>query len=188
MKNIAIFASGEGSNAEAIVRYFADSDKVRVKCVLTNRQNVGVHSRMENLGIQSLYFPKEAWTDGNQIVEILKQENIDFIVLAGFLAKIELPIIQAYSNRILNIHPSLLPRYGGKGMWGHHIHKAVIANRETESGITIHFIDENIDSGSILFQAKCEVLPDDTPDTLATRIHALEHKHYPQVIEQLLTK
>ena len=186
MKNIAIFASGEGSNAEAIARYFANSDNVCVKCVLTNRQNAGVHSRMQNLGIQSLYFPKEVWTNGNQIVEILKQKDIDLIVLAGFLAKIELSIIQAYSNRILNIHPSLLPRYGGKGMWGHHIHEAVIANRETESGISIHFIDENIDGGEIVFQAKCEVLPDDTPDTLATRIHALEHKHYPQVIEKLL--
>lgn len=187
MKNIAIFASGEGSNAEAIARYFTNSNNVCVKCVLTNRKNIGVHTRMENIGIPSLFFPKEVWTDGNQIVEILKQKDIDFIILAGFLAKIENPIIHAFNNKIINIHPSLLPKYGGKGMWGHHIHEAVIANRESESGISIHFINEDIDGGEILFQAKCEVKPDDTPDSLATRIHALEHKFYPEVIEKLIT-
>ena len=113
MKNIAIFASGEGSNAEAIARYFTNSNNVCVKCVLTNRKNIGVHTRMENIGIPSLFFPKEVWTDGNQIVEILKQKDIDFIILAGFLAKIENPIIHAINNKIINIHPSLLPKYGG---------------------------------------------------------------------------
>lgn len=188
MKNIAIFASGEGSNAEAIAQHFSNSDKVCVKCVLTNRKNAGVHQRMEKLGVTSITFSKEAWTDAQEIVNFLQKEDIHFIVLAGFLTKIELPIIRAFNHRIINIHPSLLPRYGGKGMWGHHIHEAVIANGDNESGITIHYIDEDIDSGDIIFQAKCEVSPNDTPDTLATRIHSLEHKHYPQIIENLLAE
>ena len=186
MKNIAIFASGEGSNAEAIAQYFANNDKVCVKCVLTDRQNAGVNHRMEKLGIDSHFFPKESWSNAHEIVDFLQKENIHFIILAGFLAKIEPPIIHSYNHHIINIHPSLLPRYGGKGMWGRHIHEAVIANGDTETGITIHYIDEDIDSGDIIFQAKCEVLPNDTPSTLATRIHSLEHKHYPQVIEMLL--
>ena len=186
MRNIAIFASGDGSNAEAIVRYFADSDMVRVKCVLSNRKAAGVHQRMERLGVLSVVFSKEAWNDCNDILKFLKNENINIIVLAGFLAKIELPILQTYENRIINIHPSLLPKYGGAGMWGHHIHEAVLAAGETQSGITIHMVTEKIDGGEILFQAVCDVLPDDTPDTLAARIHALEHNHYPRVIERLL--
>ena len=117
MKNIAIFASGEGSNAEAIAQYFANNDKVCVKCVLTNRQNAGVNQRMEKLGIDTHFFPKESWSNAHEIVDFLQKENIHFIILAGFLAKIEPPIIHSYNHHIINIHPSLLPRYGGKGMW-----------------------------------------------------------------------
>ncbi len=186
MKNIVIFASGDGSNAEAIVKHFAANDSIKVKCVLTNRINAGVHQRMESLGIPTYNFPKEVWSDANEIVRFLQKENTDFIVLAGFLAKIEIPIIKAFTGRIINIHPSLLPKYGGKGMWGHHIHEAVIAARETQSGITIHYIDEDIDKGEIIFQASCEVLPDDTPDSLAEKIHALEHRHFPSVVEKLV--
>ena len=188
MKNIAIFASGNGSNAEAIVRYFADNKDVCVKCVLTNKQNAGVHQRMSALGIPSYVFSKEEWSTTDKIIELLHNENIHFIALAGFLAKIEKNILSAYSGKIVNIHPSLLPKYGGKGMWGHHIHEAVIAAGEKQSGITIHYIDENIDGGEILFQDTCDVLPEDTPESLANRIHALEHLHYPKVIEQALFK
>lgn len=184
MKSIAIFASGSGSNAEAIARYFATSEDVCVKCVLSNRATAGVHDRMARLGVPSLTFSKEEWAEAKNIVDFLQKEQIDIIVLAGFLCMIEKPILTAFSGRILNIHPSLLPKYGGKGMWGHHVHEAVIAAGEKESGITIHMVTDEVDGGEILFQARCEVLPDDTPDTLAERIHALEHLHYPKVIEQ----
>lgn len=187
MINIAIFASGNGSNAEAIARYFTESNTIKVKCVLSNRQNAGVHQRMATLGIPSHTFSKEEWTEAHKIVDFLKKEEIGLIVLAGFLAKIENPIISTFEGHIINIHPSLLPKYGGKGMWGHHIHEAVIAAGETESGITIHMVTDKIDGGKILFQASCEVLPDDTPDTLAARIHTLEHLHYPRIIEQMAT-
>lgn len=188
MKNIAIFASGNGSNAEAIARYFVGNDNVCVKCVLTNKQNAGVHQRMKYFGIPSYTFSKEEWTEANKIIELLHDENIHFIALAGFLAKIEKNIISAYSGKIVNIHPSLLPKYGGKGMWGHHIHEAVLAAGEKHSGITIHYIDEKIDGGEILFQTSCDVLSEDTPESLANRIHILEHLHYPKVIEQILSK
>lgn len=186
MINIAIFASGNGSNAEEIVQYFTGNKQVNVKCVLSNRQSAAVHQRMATLGIPSHTFSKEEWNDTHKIVDFLCKEEIDFIVLAGFLAKIEKPIISAFNGRIVNIHPSLLPLYGGKGMWGHHIHEAVIAAGEKQSGITIHYLDENIDGGEILFQATCDVLPEDTPETLANRIHTLEHQHYPKVIENII--
>lgn len=186
MKNIAIFASGNGSNAEAIARYFADSESVCVKCVLSNRKTAGVHQRMESLGIPTYSFTKEQWSDARPIIDALHDKDINLIVLAGFLGMIEQPLLNEYKDRIINIHPSLLPRYGGKGMWGHHVHEAVIAAGDKESGITIHLVTEEVDGGKILFQASCEVLPNDTPDTLATRIHALEHQHYPKVIEQLV--
>ena len=186
MKTIAIFASGNGSNAEAIVKHFNGNNNVQVKCVLTNKQNAGVHQRMHSLGIPTYNFNKEVWAKPHEILSLLHNLNIDFIVLAGFLAKIESSVISAFQGRIINIHPSLLPKYGGKGMWGHHIHEAVIAAGETQSGITIHYIDDKIDAGEVIFQAACDVMPDDTPDTLAERIHRLEHLYYPQIIEQLL--
>lgn len=186
MKRIAIFASGDGSNAEAIARYFASSDKISVKSVLSNRQNARVHNRMSAIGISSITFPKETWQSATEIVEYLDQEQIDLIVLAGFMSKIETPIISAYSGRIINIHPSLLPRHGGPGMWGRHVHEAVISCGDSQSGITIHYVTEEIDGGEIIFQASCDVASDDTPETLAEKIHELEHRHFPKVIEQLL--
>lgn len=187
MKNIAIFASGEGSNAEAIARYFAGSDIAQIKIVLSNREKAGVHSRMASLGIETMTFSRDQWNDGTAIAATLKNAGIDLIVLAGFLYRIEAPIIEAFPGRIVNIHPSLLPKFGGAGMWGHHVHEAVIAAGESETGITIHHVTAEIDGGEILFQAKCPVLPDDTPETLATRVHALEHAHYPVVIADLLS-
>ena len=186
MKNIVIFASGNGSNAEAIVRYFAGSDKVKVRFVLSNRAKARVHERMASLNIPTFTFPKEKWQSATEIVDMLLHEQIDLIILAGFMSKIETPITTAFSGRIINIHPSLLPRHGGQGMWGRHVHEAVIASGDKSSGITIHQVSEEIDGGEILFQASCEVLPDDTPETLAERVHKLEHKYYPKVIEQLL--
>ncbi|MBQ4344889.1 MAG: phosphoribosylglycinamide formyltransferase [Muribaculaceae bacterium] len=186
MKRIAIFASGDGSNAEAIARYFASSDKICVKCVLSNRQNARVHDRMSAIGISSITFSKASWQSATEIVEYLDQEQIDLIVLAGFMSKIEPPIISAYNGRIINIHPSLLPRHGGPGMWGRHVHEAVISSGDSQSGITIHYVTEEIDGGEIIFQASCDVASDDTPETLAEKIHELEHRYFPKVIEHLL--
>ena len=186
MKNSEIFASGSGSNAEAIARYFQNSDCITVKHVLTNRLTADVHRRMAEIGVPTTNFTKEEWNEAKPIVDFLQKENIDFIVLAGFLAKIEPLLVKAFEGKMINIHPSLLPKFGGKGMWGMHVHEAVIAAGEKQSGITIHYIDEVFDNGEIIFQAACDVMPDDTPESLAERIHALEHKHFPEVIEQLL--
>lgn len=186
MKRIAIFASGSGTNAEAIARHLAGNPNIEVACVLSNRANAGVHQRMIPFGIPTHALAKEVWTEATPIVEMLQREHIDLIVLAGFMRKIEAPLTTAFAGRIVNIHPSLLPLHGGPGMYGHHVHEAVLAAGDKESGISIHYVDEQIDGGEIIFQARCEVLPGDTPDTLADRIHVLEHKHFPQVIEDLL--
>lgn len=187
MKNIAILASGNGSNAEAIARYFADDDNIRVAIVISNRAKAFVHERMAALGIPTVTIGKDDWETGTPVVELLRSHNIDLIVLAGFMRRIHDCIIEAFPNRIINIHPSLLPSYGGPGMWGHHVHEAVLAAGETQSGITIHHVTTEIDCGEIIFQASCPVNPDDTPDSLADRIHILEHRHYPQVVRQLLS-
>ncbi len=187
MKNIAIFASGNGSNAEAIARYFTGNESVRLKFVLSNKADAYVHQRMERLGIPSYTISKEVWKNPQPIIEMLQKEEIDMIVLAGFLSKIESPILSAYKGRIVNIHPSLLPKYGGKGMWGLHVHEAVIAAKEKETGITVHFVTEDLDGGEIIFQAPCRVLPNDTPEVLAARVRIIEHRYYPLVIYNLLT-
>lgn len=186
MKRIAIFASGSGTNAEAIARHFKGNNDIQVTCVLSNRANAGVHERMKAFDIPTHTFSKEIWSDAHPIVDMLKEQQIDLIVLAGFMRKIETPLTSAYAGRIINIHPSLLPRHGGPGMYGHHVHEAVLAAGDKESGITIHYVDDMIDGGEIIFQAQCEVLSNDTPDSLAERIHVLEHRHFPQVIENLM--
>lgn len=185
MKNIAILASGEGTNAEQIIRYFAGHPTVNVGVVITNKAEAGVIRRTENLHIPVEFLPASAFKEG-KATDLLRQYEIDFIVLAGFLLRIPDDMLQAYPNRIVNIHPSLLPKFGGKGMYGSRVHEAVLAANEKESGITIHYINEHYDEGAIILQAKCPVLTDDTPDSLATRIHQLEYEHYPKVIEQLL--
>ena len=185
---IAIFASGEGSNAEAIVSHFAGHSAIEVALMVCNKEKAGVYTRMEKWRIPCHHIDKTEWqpgSTGRQVLELMRDECINWIVLAGFLAYIPETIVRTYEGRIVNIHPSLLPKYGGKGMWGHHVHEAVIANREAVSGITIHHVTEKLDDGSIIFQAQCEVLPDDTPESLATRIHQLEHEHYPLVVEQM---
>ena len=182
MKNVAIFASGSGTNAENIARYFSKSETVKVAVVLSNNKNVGVH----NLGIPSFVFSRDEFVEGTPILAKLAEYQIDLIVLAGFMNKISDALLTAYPGKIINIHPALLPKHGGKGMYGMHVHEAVVAAGEKESGITIHYINENYDEGDIIFQAKCEVLPADTPEEVATKVHALEYAHYPHVIDDLL--
>ncbi|WP_455622187.1 phosphoribosylglycinamide formyltransferase [Parabacteroides sp.] len=186
MRNIAIFASGSGTNAENITRYFANSENVKVALVLSNNRNVGVHGRVNKLGVPSFVFSRDEFTEGTPILEKLAEYEVCFIVLAGFMNKISDVILQAFPGKIVNIHPALLPKYGGKGMYGMHVHEAVVKAGERESGITIHYINERYDEGAIIYQASCPVLPSDTPEDVATKVHALEYAHYPRVIESLL--
>ena len=186
MKNVAIFASGSGTKAENIARYFSKSETVKVAVVLSNNKNVGVHDRVNKLGIPSFVFSRDEFVEGTPILAKLAEYQIDLIVLAGFMNKISDALLTAYPGKIINIHPALLPKHGGKGMYGMHVHEAVVAAGEKESGITIHYINENYDEGDIIFQAKCEVLPADTPEEVATKVHALEYAHYPHVIDDLL--
>ncbi len=186
MKKIAILASGDGSNAESIVKYFENIDDVSVEMVLSNRASAGVHERMARLGIPTITFSKQQWNESIEIMSLLKEKEIDFIVLAGFLAIIQPRIIEAYVGRIVNIHPSLLPRHGGSGMWGMNVHRAVLNSGDNESGITIHYVDAEVDGGDIIAQYRCKVLENDVPETLAERIHQLEHFYYPREIHKLL--
>ena len=187
MKRIAIFASGSGTNAENIVRYFAKSATVEVAAVITNRRQATVIERLRPLGVEVEYYPKAEWQEPAQVTRRLTEAGVDLVVLAGFLAVVRDPLLSAFEGRIINIHPSLLPKYGGDGMWGGNVHEAVIEAGEKESGITIHQVTAQVDRGPIVAQFTCPVLPDDTPDTLEARIHQLEYRHYPQVIEQLLS-
>jgi len=186
--HIAIFASGAGSNAQKIIDHFKNSDHIIISLIVCNKPAAGVLSIAEKENIPSLLIDKEKFFRGNGYTDELKQAGIDFIVLAGFLWKIPDTLIQAYPGKIINIHPALLPNYGGKGMYGNFVHQAVIASGEKESGITIHYVDGHYDNGDIIFQARCAISENDTPATLASRIHQLEHEHYPQVIEKLLSK
>ena len=185
--NIAILASGNGSNAENIARYFMAHPTVNVSLVLTNSQKANALQRARNLGIPCAYFSKEFWQDGEAILHLLQAYQVGFVVLAGFLAKVPNLILQAYPQRMVNIHPSLLPLHGGKGMYGDRVHEDVLRCGDKESGITIHYTSEVYDSGQIVAQYRCEVKPDDTVDKLATRVHALEYEYYPKVIERLLS-
>lgn len=187
-KNIAIFASGNGTNAENIIRYFQNSGLVRVELVLTNRETAFVMERARSLNVPSAYMTKGEWEDGSAVLSLLKDKKIDFIVLAGFLARVPDCILHAYPNKIINIHPSLLPKFGGKGMYGDRVHEAVVAAGERESGITIHYINERYDEGAVISQYKCSVLPHDTAEQVAEKVHALEYEFYPQVIEKVMRK
>lgn len=184
--NIAIIASGAGSNAQKIIDHFRSNASIKVALIVCNNPAAGVLRIAAKENTPALIIEKEKFFSGNAYVDELKEKRIDFIVLAGFLWKIPPALIKAYPHRIINIHPALLPKYGGKGMYGNNVHAAVIAAGEKESGITIHYVDENYDHGDIIFQAKCPVLPGDTPDSLAERIHKLEHEHYPKVIEGVI--
>lgn len=185
-KNIAIFASGSGTNAENIIRYFQENDLIRVALVLSNRSDAYVLERAHRLQVPSEVFLKEDWVSGEQILALLHEYHIDFIVLAGFLVRVPERLLHAYPDKIINIHPALLPKFGGKGMYGDRVHEAVVAAGETESGITIHYINEHYDEGDTIFQAKCPVLPDDSAIDVAQKVHSLEYKHYPLIIERTI--
>lgn len=186
MKNLAIFASGSGTNAENIITYFSENQEIKVKLVLTNRKKAGVLDRANRLQIPALFMPNNEIKTVDSLLELLKSHQIDYIILAGFMSLIPSKLIQAFPDRILNIHPALLPNYGGKGMYGHHVHEAVISNDETESGISIHYVNKNYDEGRIILQAHCPVFENDTAGQLANRIHKLEYRYYPQCIEQVI--
>lgn len=186
MKNVvrlAIFASGSGSNAENIIRHFNRQQQINVSMVFVNNPQAGIIQRVQHLNIPIFLFNKSMLYETNQVLVTLKSNSIDFIILAGFLWLIPSSIIDAYPKKILNIHPALLPKYGGKGMYGNKVHEQVIANRETVSGITIHEVNQVYDQGRILFQATCPVLASDTIESLANRIHSLEYYYFPIVIE-----
>lgn len=184
MINIAILASGNGTNAQQISEYFAGSDKVCVKCIIYNRKDAYVAERAKNLGIPAHYFSRKDFYENGSVMQYLKEQQINWVILAGFLWLVPEDMLAAYPDHIINIHPALLPNYGGKGMYGHHVHEAVIANHEKESGITIHIVDNRYDCGTTLFQAKCTLTDEDTPDTLAEKIHLLEKAYFPMVIEK----
>jgi phosphoribosylglycinamide formyltransferase-1 len=186
MKKIAVFASGAGSNAQKIIEHFRQSEKATVSLIVCNKPGAGVLQIAAENSIPVLLTEKEKFFRGNAYTDELLERQIDFVVLAGFLWKIPLALIRAYQQKIINIHPALLPKYGGKGMYGMHVHEAVMDNHEKESGITIHFVDELYDHGKIIFQATCPVFENDTAEMLAQRIHILEHEYYPRVIEDLL--
>lgn len=188
MKRIAIFASGSGSNAEKIIEYFASRPNVEIDLIVSNKSDAYVLQRASKCNIDTKILASKKELSSLEFAEYLQNRNIDLIVLAGFLLLIPSLLISYFPERILNIHPSLLPKYGGKGMYGHHVHQAVIENSETESGITIHFVNEEFDKGQQILQARCSVSPDDTVEKLSSKIQILEHCYYPVAIEQVLAQ
>ncbi|MFK8281533.1 phosphoribosylglycinamide formyltransferase [Capnocytophaga cynodegmi] len=186
MKKIIIFASGSGSNTERIATFFKDDKNIQVNLILSNNPKAGVLERAKRLQIPSIVFDREAFYHSEIVLDIIQNQNPDLIILAGFLWKFPENIIKNFPNKIINIHPSLLPKYGGKGMYGDFVHQSVIENKEPESGITIHYVNENYDEGTIIFQTQTEVSVNDTPETLAEKIHRLEYEHFPKVISSLL--
>jgi phosphoribosylglycinamide formyltransferase 1 len=187
MTRIAIFASGAGSNAARIIEYFKNHDHTGVALIVSNNPSAGVLQIAAREKIPTLIIEKEQFFRGDGYVPFLQSQRIGFIVLAGFLWKIPSTILSAYPNSIINIHPALLPNYGGKGMYGLNVHAAVVSAGDKQSGITIHYVDEHYDNGDIIFQDKCEVLPSDTPESLAEKVHRLEHQHFPRVIDQVVS-
>ena len=188
MKKIAIFISGSGSNAENIIQYFSLKKDITVAIVLSNRADAYGLQRAKNHNVPAFVFTNKEFSETENIPELLEKHQIDFIVLAGFLCFVPESLTKKYANRMVNIHPSLLPKYGGKGMYGGKVHQAVVENKETESGITIHYINEHFDEGEIIFQAKCEVLTSDSAEDVERKVRALEIEHFPKVIESLIEK
>lgn len=186
MKNIAIFASGNGTNAEAIINHFDGSEIARVALIIANKKDAYVLKRAANHNIPSRIVNRNEFYDGHSLNEVLREYSIDLVVLAGFLWLIPSSLIDAYPGRIINIHPALLPSYGGKGMYGDRVHEAVKAAGDSETGITIHWVDENYDEGDIVFQARCSIESSDTPGDIASKVHKLEYQYYPPIIESIL--
>jgi phosphoribosylglycinamide formyltransferase-1 len=188
MSNIAIFASGSGTNVQAITEYFNDKKTHKVKLILSNKPGAFVIERAKLLNVPSIVFDRRRFYETFEIEQILKNEKIDLIVLAGFLWLVPDNILKTYNKRIINIHPALLPKYGGHGMYGMRVHEAVVENHETETGITIHYVNEIYDKGEIIFQAKCKVEPYDTAETVAEKVHKIEHEYFPKIINEVLGK
>jgi len=188
MNNIAIFASGSGTNAQRIIEYFNNNRSISVTRIFCNKKDAYVLTRAEKLGIPTFVFGRNEFYNSNKVLDKLKDDEIDLIVLAGFLWLVPANILSEFSNRIINIHPALLPKYGGKGMYGMRVHETVICSGEKESGISIHYVNEIYDKGEIIVQKKCTVEKDETPESLAAKIHQLEYEHYPKIIEKLIIK
>jgi phosphoribosylglycinamide formyltransferase-1 len=189
MKKIAIFVSGNGSNCENIINYFADGNRGAViSLVLSNKADAYALTRAEKYGVATVVMPKAAFNNEAKLMELMKEHEIDFIVLAGFLLMIPDFLINAYEHRIINIHPALLPKFGGKGMYGHYVHEAVKAAGEEETGMTVHWVSRECDGGEIIAQYKTQILPTDSPEDIADKVHILEMKYYPLVIEQTINR
>ncbi|MFC2080486.1 phosphoribosylglycinamide formyltransferase [Bacteroidota bacterium] len=186
MNNIAIFASGSGSNAENIIHFFRPSTRNKVKLVLCNKPGAKVIERAQNLKTETFIFSREDLYSSEIVIEKLTEYKINYIILAGFLWLVPKNLIETFPNAIINIHPALLPKYGGKGMYGSKVHETVIINGEKESGITIHYVNEKYDEGNIIFQAKCKIVEGETAESLAEKIHELEYKHFPRVIAEVI--
>jgi phosphoribosylglycinamide formyltransferase-1 len=186
MKSIAIFASGSGTNAQNIIEYFKDNTEIEISLVLSNRNDALVLERARQFGVPTFTFDRVTFYETHDVLAVLMRHNIDLIVLAGFLWLVPKYLTEKYHGRIINIHPALLPKYGGKGMYGMRVHESVIGSGDNESGITIHYVNEKYDDGAIIFQAKCNIETGDTAQSLAQKIHLLEYKHFPVVIENLL--
>lgn len=186
-KRIALFASGSGTNAEKIFKKFQNHNLAEVALLLSNNPEAYALKRAEKFDVPTRVFNRKTFRETANIVTFLRSEQIDLIILAGFMWLIPENLVKAFPNQIINIHPALLPKYGGKGMYGMHVHQAVKDNKETETGITIHYVNEHYDEGQIIFQASCTLEPSDSPNDIATKVHQLEYKHYPNVIENLIT-
>jgi phosphoribosylglycinamide formyltransferase-1 len=187
MHRLAIFASGSGTNAENIIRYFQNKPQIKVSCICTNRADAYVTERVRPYNIPVLLFSRQDFYETEKVIDYLEESKVDWIILAGFLWLIPANLVDRYASHIINIHPALLPKYGGKGMYGASVHKAVMENGEKQSGITIHFVNREYDKGNIIFQTSCKIDPSDTPDSLASKVHALEYEHFPRVIEEVIT-
>lgn len=186
MNKIAILASGTGSNAVNLVQYFSKKKNIEIALLISNKKDAPVITKMRDLNIPVKVITNEEFDNSSYMLSLLHEYNISFIVLAGFLRIVPSPIIKAYENRIINIHPSLLPKYGGKGMYGMKVHEAVVASGDDKSGITIHYINDRYDEGEIIFQAFCDVSPTDSPEVVAQKVHALEYEYYPKVTEKII--
>jgi phosphoribosylglycinamide formyltransferase 1 len=186
MNKIAMFASGSGTNAQNIANYFKNNKDIVIDCVLSNNPKAFVLKRFENTDIETFVFDRDEFNNTQNVLNLLKKREIDFIVLAGFLWLVPDYLTKEFKKKIVNIHPALLPKYGGKGMYGMNVHKAVVDAKETESGITIHYVNEQYDEGDIIFQAQCKIEEGDTPEIVAQKVHELEYEHFPKIIEQVL--
>lgn len=186
-KRIVIFASGNGTNTQNIIQYFQQSEIVEVVMVLTNNQHAKVLDRAQSFNIPAVHFTKSELSAPSGVLETLQKAQPDLIVLAGFLLKFPKIILDQYEGKVINIHPALLPKYGGKGMYGKYVHEAVIQNKEQNTGITIHYVNEHYDEGAIIFQAATSVSESDTPDDVAEKVHALEKEYFPKIIEAILS-